>query len=109
MRLCLHFLCIVPIYQSRRLPGTLTPLHLHLPWKSPAEPLVAFPVSAPAQVPTKLAQSPDVYEEQPPVHSAPTTPVTATSDPPSEDTAPRRRSRCDRHMLPKLNDYIVDI
>ncbi len=47
-----------------------------------AEPLVAFPVSAPAQVPTELAQSPDVYEEQPTGHSAPPTPVTATSAPP---------------------------
>ena len=77
----------------------------------PAEPLVALPVSAPAQVPTELTQSPDVhdvYEEQPTVHSAPPTPVAATSAPPSEDTAPRP-SRRDRHMPPKLNDYIVDI
>ena len=65
-----------------------------------AKPLVALPVSAPAQVPTELTQSPDVhdvYEEQPTVHSAPPTPVAATSAPPSEDTAPRH-SRRDRHM-----------
>ncbi len=74
----------------------------------PAEPLVAFPFSAPAQVPTEVAQSSDVDEEQPTVHSAPPTPITATSAPPSEDTVPHR-SRRDRHMPPKLNDYIDDI
>ena len=68
-----------------------------------------LPVSAPAQVPTELAQSPDVYDEQLTVHSAPPTPVTATLAPPSEDAAPHR-SRRDCHMPPnKLNDYIVNI